>query len=231
MEPIKLLLVEDDNDFRTIIKESLELTGEYRVYEAKNGMEGLKAFKTFDLDIIVADIDMPVINGLEMVDLIRMDNLHIPILVASALTNPENLEEGFKHNIDNYIKKPYIARELNGYVRAILKRIVDNDRIITEGQKVLHVGSYLFDLENRRLIRHEHRKDLTRLEASILFLLCKDKGELVNRKDILNEVWGCDDFYHSRSLDVFINKLRKYLKDDKSIEIVTQRGKGLKLLF
>ena len=233
MENIKLLLVDDDKGYRTTTKVNLQLIGNYTIYEAKNGLDGYETFKTLEnLDVIVADVDMPKISGLEMVDLIRKDNQDIPIVVAIGLISPENVIEGYKHDIDNYIKKPYTAYELDGVIKALFKRLNKFNQIVAEEKKIIALGSYLLDTEKRSLSRGQKIISLSKREAQILYMLYRSKGKLVQRRDILKEFWGSeDDFFHSRSLDVFINRLRKYLKEDKSIKISTVRSDGLILEF
>jgi len=232
MEKMKLLFVEDDNDFRSITKDCLEMIGEYKVTEAKNGLEGYEAFKSSDFDIIVTDVDMPKVSGLEMIDLIRKDNKNIPIMIASGLTNPEIIIEGFRLDIDNYIKKPYTTEELDYSIKALFKRIMNNNPIVPEDKKLLSLGSFVFDTENRCLKREKTTIQLSKREGQILFLLLNNKGNLVKRSVILKQFWGSeDDPYHTRSLDVFITKLRNYLKDDKSIKINTLRSEGFRLEF
>jgi len=232
MELIHLLFVEDDRDYRLIIKECLEMTGKYKVYEAKNGYEGLEAFNKLPIDIIVTDIDMPKLSGLEMVDLIRKMNPDIPIIVASGMTNPENVKTGFEHDIDSYIKKPFTHDELDGVVKALFKRIKKNNQMVTEGNKIFPLGAYLFDTENRCLNLRGKITPLSRREAQILFVLYENRGKVVKRSVLLQQFWGSeDDPYHTRSLDVFITKLRNYLKDDKSIKISTLRSEGLRMDF
>ena len=226
MERIKLLLVEDDNDYRIIIKDCLEMTGEYIIHEAKNGWEGYETFKSHHFDIIVTDIDMPKVSGLEMVDLIRKDNKNIPILIASGMTHAHNINEGFKHDIDNYIKKPYTPEELDGVIKALFKRMAHHNQMVTE-KTIIPLCSYLFDIENRSLNHKNKNISLSKREAQILYMLYRYKDRLVKRNEILKEFWGAEnDYYQSRCLDVFINKLRRCLKEDSSIELITIRGEG-----
>ena len=217
MTTIKLLLVEDENDFRSIIKDCLEMTGDYEVVEAKNGLEGYETFQSFAFDIIITDVDMPKVSGFEMIDLIRKVNTNIPILVASGLTNPENLVEGFKHDIEGYIKKPYTSEELDGTIKAIFKRIMINNQFVIEENKSFQIGAYMFDIENRCLIHKGTSTTLSKREAQILYMLYKNKGKVVKRSVILKQFWGEeDDPFHSRSLDVFITRLRHFLKNEYS---------------
>ncbi|MDR2917787.1 MAG: response regulator transcription factor [Tannerella sp.] len=232
MNEIRLLLVEDDTAFSQIVKDSLELTGDYIVYTAKDGQEGYSAFKSLVPEVIVSDVEMPKMSGLEMVKLIRKEDENIPILLASAHTGAKDLSDGFKLNVDNYIKKPYLAGELNWHIKAIMRRV---HQVQEEAEKientVFTLGRYLLDLKNCVLVLDEERFDLTIREAEILQMLYENKGIVVKRKDILLHFWGTDNFYTSRSLDVFVSKLRKYLKKDPSIQIQTIRGEGLRLIL
>ena len=232
MEVIKMLLVEDDEAFRTITKCCLELTGEYQVYEAKDGYEGFESFQSQKFDVIVTDIDMPKISGLTMIDLIRKEDKDVPILITSGLTDSKNVHEGFEREIDNYIKKPFQPEELDDFVKSVLRQRKKTFQIETEEIKKFQLGAYIFDLENRCLIYKETIL-LSGREAQILYLLYTNKNKIVNRADILKKIWdeAGDSFFQSRILDVNISKLRKYLNDDPTIKIVNFRGKGLKLTF
>ena len=231
MNEIKLLLVENDNNFREVTKDTLELTGKYEVIEAENGLEGYNAYKSFAPDIIVVDLEMPVMPGLEMIKKIREEDEDIPIIIASGMIDSRNIGKGYALGIESFIKKPYFPGEVDCCIEVIFKRIARTERINMEENKLYPLGSYTFDLKNHCLIHEGNKKNLTPLEAQILQLLYEGKGNLVKRKDILEQFWGVDEFYTSRSLDVFVTKLRKTLSKDKSVEIVTVRGEGLKLTF
>lgn len=226
MKKIKLLFVEDDTSFAFVVKGSLELTGEYEIYAASNGKEGLELFNTTSPDIIVSDIEMGEMDGMEMVKLIRDANSDIPILFATGRTSPQDVLKGYELNVDNFIKKPYLPDELNAHIKAILKRVQkQSSQSISE----IRIGEYSFDI-NTHLLTKENSRKLTQREAAILLLLHERKGEVVKRDEILEKFWGRNDFFTSRSLDVFINSLRKYLSEDHTIEIQTVRGEGLKLI-
>jgi DNA-binding response OmpR family regulator len=231
MDNIKILLVEDDNAFRQLTKDSLELTGNYDVCEARDGVEGYDAYKSFAPDIIITDVDMPKMTGHELIKKIKDNDPDTPILITSGLTTPKDLAEGFKLEIDDYIKKPFLPAELDLRITAIFRRIIRTRKINKEEGKLYTLGSYAFDLKNHCLIWENQKQNLTPREAQILQILCKNKGDIVKRKDILEQFWGTDDYFTSRSLDVFINKLRKFLENDNSVEIITIRGEGLKLVF
>ena len=206
------------------------MTGEYTVYEAKNGLEGYETFKSNKLDIIVTDVDMPKISGLVMIDLIRKENKNIPIIVTSGLTALENVKEGFKHEIDSYIKKPFQPEELDGFVKAILWRMANNNQLMADENQILPLGHYEFDLENYCLKYDEKTISLSKREALILYMLYRNRNKIVKRKEILKEFWGAeDDFFHSRCLDVYTNRLRKHLNKDKAVSIITHRSKGIRL--
>jgi len=231
MDDIKLLLVEDDTDFSEIVKDTLEITGKYEIFLAKNGMEGYKAYKSFAPDIIATDIDMPLMSGLEMIKKIRDEDIYIPIIMASGKANSKNTGKAYNLEIDSLIKKPYSPGELNCCITAIFRRIAKSEMNKKEENKLYRIGSYTFDFKNHCLILEGNKKNLTPREAMILHLLCEGKGDIVKRKVLLGNYWGINDFYTSRSLDVFISKLRKDLNGDKSIEIITVRGEGFKLVF
>ncbi len=230
MGKIKLLLVEDDAAFSFIIKGCLELTGNYDVSIASDGKEGLEKYAAFIPDIIVADIEIPIMSGIELVSVIRRKDTQIPILFASARTSPKDLIEGYNLGIDNYIRKPFLPEELNAHVQAILRR--SQSTLLSTNETtpyLLKIGKYLFDTKAQTLQRQDRTIKLTERESQIILLLYQQKGKIVKREDILTQCWEHSDFYTSRSLDVFINKLRKYFKEDPGIEIKTVRKKGILL--
>ena len=235
MEEIKLLLVEDDNNFRKVTKDSLEMMGKYEVFEAANGKEGYKAYKSFAPDVIVTDVDMPVMSGLEMIEKIKTEDPNIPILITSGLSGPRDVAKGYNLKIDNYIPKPFSSIELDYKIEAILRRVNRPENITaeennTEENKIYTIGSFTFDPQSRFLIREDNKINLTPLGSQILQVLCENKGKIVKRKDILMKFWENDDLFNSRSLDVIITKLRKCLREDKTIEIENVRKVGLKLV-
>lgn len=229
---IKLLLVEDDTNLSYIVHSGLqEIIGGYEVITAFNGKEGLEAWREHHPDIIISDIDMPVMNGFEMVRLIRETDGDTPILFASALTSPKDVRKGYDIGVNNYVKKPFIPDELDAHLHAILK--------MKEGTKsrdesgICRFGKYVLDAKQAFLLNNEsgNKTTLTVRESQLLQLLAQNKGEVVNRETILNRFWNTDDdYFASRSLDVFITKLRKLFANDPQIDIVTKRGIGLSLV-
>lgn len=229
---IKLLLVEDDTNLSYIVHSGLqEIIGGYEVITAFNGKEGLEVWREHHPDIIISDIDMPVMDGFEMVRLIRETDGDTPILFASALTSPKDVRKGYDIGVNNYVKKPFIPDELDAHLHAILK--------MKEGTKsrdesgICRFGKYVLDAKQAFLLNNEsgNKTTLTVRESQLLQLLAQNKGEVVNRETILNRFWNTDDdYFASRSLDVFITKLRKLFANDPQIDIVTKRGIGLSLV-
>ena len=224
---IRLLLVEDDGNLAYIVKSSLEEIIEgYEVTTAGNGLEGLKAWKEMKPEIIISDVDMPIMNGFEMVKLIRETDKDTPILFASALTTPKDVTSGYKLGVNNYVKKPFVPEELDAHIHAILK--LKNGEKLRDESNIFTLGHYEFDSNNATLTCNGKVKPITAREAGILTMLCKNKNNVVKRENILSEYWNTeDDFFASRSLDVFVTKLRKILEDEPAVEIRTVRGVGL----
>ncbi|MDE5761036.1 MAG: response regulator transcription factor [Bacteroides sp.] len=229
---IKLLLVEDDANLSYIVQSGLQdLIGGYEVVTAANGKEGLKAWEEFRPDIIISDIDMPVMDGYEMVRRIRETDGDTPVLFASALVLPSDVKKGYEIGANNYVKKPFVPDEMDAHIRAILK--------MKEGAKskdetgCCKFGAYTLNAMRATLRNNDtdQLKTLTVREAKILQLLAENKNEVVRREAILSRCWDTeDDYFASRCLDVFISKLRKLFEKDEQIEIKTVRGVGLMLV-
>ena len=229
---IKLLLVEDDANLRYIVQSGLQdLIGGYDVITATNGKEGLKAWEEHYPDIIISDIDMPVMDGFEMVKRIRETDGNTPILFASALTSPKDVKKGFSIGVNNYVKKPFVPDELDAHIHAILKmKKGEKSKSESDHYKFSH---YTIDATHATLRNNNTNKlqTLTVREAQILQLLAENKNEVVRREAILSRYWDTeDDFFASRSLDVFLTKLRKLFEDDPSTEIKTVRKIGFILM-
>jgi DNA-binding response OmpR family regulator len=231
MREIKVLLVEDDPACSQVVKNSLELMGGYDVCVAENGVKGYETYKTFRPDLIVSDVEMPEMSGLEMVKCIREEDHMVPIIMASAKTDPKDLAKAFQLDIDDYVKKPYLPAELNLHIKAVLRRTVIQKNPDSDKTILYSIGAYSFNIHTHLLKWGEEKFELTARESQILEMLYEQKGEVVKREDILQRLWTKDDFYASRSLDVFVRKLRKYLGKDASIQIQTVRGEGLRMIF
>lgn len=227
---IKLLLVEDDANLCYIIQGGLEdMIGGYKVLTATNGEEGLKVWKAEQPDVIVADIEMPVMDGYEMVKRIREEDEHIPILFTSGRVSPKDVVKGYELGVNNYVKKPFLAEELHAHVTALLK--------LTRGLQVqknevpeVSIGQ-LFSFDTTRGVLKQkggEERMLTVREADLLRMLCEHKGQVVRREVILSRLWNTEeDYFASRSLDVFVSRLRKLLANDETVELKTVKGVGL----
>ena len=216
---IKLLLVEDDPNLCYIVQSGLQdLIGGYEVSTASNGKEGLAAWERCRPDIIISDIDMPEMDGFEMVKRIRETDGDTPILFASALTSPKDVRKGYEFGVNNYVKKPYVPDELDAHIHAILK-MKNGEKSRTETGH-LKIGHYTLDAAHATLRDDTSGKTqvLTQREAQILQLLAENKNEVVRREAILSRFWDTED-------DFF-----KHFDSDADIEIKTVRGIGLMLV-
>ena len=229
---VKLLLVEDDASLAYIEKTGLEdIIGGYDVTTAANGKEGLQAWQQIHPDVIISDIDMPVMNGFEMVERIRETDGDVIIIFTSALTSPNDVKAGYRLGINNYVKKPFVPEELDAHIQALMKM-----RGGAKTQKETNhykLGKYTLDADHATLRDDETdlSQTITQREAQILQLLAENQNHVVRREAILSRFWNTeDDYFASRSLDVFVNKLRKLLSDEPRITLKTVRGVGLQLL-
>jgi len=228
MKKIKLLFVEDDASFAYIVKGSLELTEVYQVEIASNGKEGIESYYSCKPDVIVADIEMPVMNGMYMIAEIRKIDADIPVLFATGHTNAQHVLDGYKLNVDNFIKKPFLPEELSAHIQAVLKRSGRLSIANTDDENI-YLGNFIFNTDKQFLQYKNVKKKLSVRGTKILYKLYENRGVVVRREELLEKFWGTSDFYTSRSLDVYINTLRKYLSLDPKVNIETIRGKGLVL--
>ena len=225
---IKLLLVEDDANLSYIIQGGLEdMIGGYEVIIACNGKEGLEKYRQVKPDIIVADIEMPVMDGYEMVRRIRETDRELPILFSSARVSPKDVVKGYELGVDNYVKKPFLPEELDAHVRALLRMKQGNTEKVKN--QTWTIGGYTLDPAQATLHHISGSSQLlTPRENGILELLFRKPGEIIRREIILDKFWNTeDDYFASRSLDVFVTKLRKLLSQDEKVSIKTIKGIGL----
>ena len=223
----KILLVEDDTSLGFIVSDQLKSLG-YDVTLCSDGLEGFKRFNEDTFHMCILDVMMPKKDGFTLAKDIRKMNSEIPILFLSAKSMTEDKVEGFDAGGDDYLTKPFSSDELTVRVRALLKRVhIIEDQ--TE-KKDWKIGAYTFDTANFIITHPEFEKKLTKKEAQILKMLCKFENQVLPREIVLNGVWGQDDYFVGRSLDVFITKLRKYLNKDESVSIENIHGIGFKLV-
>jgi len=227
MSPIKtrILLVEDDPNFGTVLKDYLNMN-DYEVELANDGEKGWNAFGRSPYDLCVLDVMLPKKDGFTLAGDIRRINQDVPIIFLTAKTLQEDVLEGFKLGADDYITKPFNSEELLFRIQAVLKR---GKVKRPDDRKIYSIASYQFNFKSRILSREGVENKLSPKEAELLRLLANNINDITYREDALKSIWGRDDYFTARSMDVFITKLRKYLKDDPSIEIVNIHGNGFRL--
>lgn len=226
LEKIKILLVEDDPNFGMIMKSYLELN-EFHVVLRSDGKQGLSAFRSEPWDICILDVMMPEMDGFALAREIRKLNSRIPFIFLTAKTLKDDMLEGFRIGADDYITKPFDSEVLLYKLKAILNRRNQEEEQIP---KELPLGSFVFNTVLRTLHGREGTIQLSPKEAGLLKLLCQAKDGVLSRKEALEKIWGSDNYFNGRSMDVFITKLRKYLKSDPDVEIVNIHGNGFRLI-
>ena len=224
-QEVKILLVEDDRNLGFVIQDTLRMQG-YKVHLCQDGKEGLQRFNQEQYDLCLLDVMMPKKDGFSLANDIRKTNAQVPIVFLTAKSMTEDKIAGFEAGADDYITKPFSHDELLLRIKAILRRSQNQPDDKSSGEFVL--GQFTFDHRNYLLKGEEERK-LTKKEADILKLLCEHRDQVLERELIANMVWGDDSYFVGRSMDVFITKLRKYLKQDESISITNIHGVGFKL--
>ena len=225
MKPSKILLVEDDPSLGFVLKDNLAMRG-YEVTLRADGESGIQAFHENEFDLCILDVMLPIIDGFSIGKTIRKHNKQIPILFLTAKSMTEDKLEGFKLGGDDYVTKPFNLDELVARIEVFLKRPL---KAVANNHKVFSLGRFEFDHENLCLRNEKTEKTLTIKESEVLKMLFVNRDRILKREEILTRVWGEDDYFMGRSMDVFISKLRKYLKDDPNIEIVNFHGVGFKL--
>ena len=223
---ISILLAEDDINLGFVIADQLRAEG-YHVSLTTDGIEALKRFNEQPYHLCIFDVMMPKKDGFTLARDIRKINTDVPILFLTAKSMTEDKIEGFNAGGDDYLTKQFSVEELNLRIKSLLKRV--NIRTEIPEEKVFNVSEFVFDTENLTLTLGGNVQSLTKKEAQILKILYKFKNQVLPREVILNTVWGQDDYFVGRSLYVFITKLRKYLKDDETIQILNIHGVGFKL--
>lgn len=228
MQPkAKILLVEDDSSLGFVIKDNLEENG-YEVIFSSDGESGWQQFMRHNVDICLLDVMLPKKDGMALAAQIRKKNEKIPILFLTAKSMDEDRIAGFKAGGDDYITKPFNMEELLLRIEVFLKR---TRKKANEGVERFELGKLEFDYNNLLLIDGTHKQQLTQKEADLLQYLCLHTNTVVKREDILLNVWGKEDYFLGRSMDVFMTKIRKYLKDVEGVELQTVHGVGFKLVL
>lgn len=220
-----ILYVEDDEVLAFVTKDNLELNN-YKVSHFGNGKAAYKSFEGNKYDLCIVDVMLPEMDGYELARLLRLKNQEIPILFLTAKSLKEDKIKGLQLGADDYITKPFSIEELILKVEVFLKR-----KFITQSQRTnsYTIGAYSFDYNNLMIKSGDETKTLTQKEADLLQLLCEHKNKILKRAVILERIWGENDYFHGRSMDVFISRLRKYLKGDENIKIENVHGVGFRL--
>jgi len=214
-----------------ILKDYLELKGKFDVKLCQDGEEALRAFGRESFDLCIFDIMMPKKDGFSLGKEVRKLNETVPIIFATAKGMMEDKTEAFNLGGDDYITKPFRVEELLLRINALLKRSSMQDRISDEELPVsFDLGEYHFDYTTQLITRHGQQQKLSTKEAELLRMLCLKKNDVLTREEALIKIWHDDNYFNGRSMDVFLSKLRKYLRDDPKVEIVNVHGKGYKLL-
>ncbi len=224
----KILLVEDDQSLGPLLQEYLEAKG-FETKLANDGVKGADVFFKGTFDLLLLDVMMPNKDGLTLAKEIRVADKNIPIIFLTAKSMKEDALDGFNAGADDYITKPFSMEELLARVNAVLRRT--NKVRSTESDEVnFKVGAYSFNSQKQILLINGNEQKLTTKESQLLRLLCVHKNDVLDRNFALKTIWQDDNYFNGRSMDVYIAKLRKYLKDDTKVEIINIHGKGFKLL-
>lgn len=220
----RILLVEDDESLGFVTKDNLDIKG-YQVNWCKDGKEAWSTFQKEKFDLCLLDIMLPKLDGMTLAKNIRKTNTIVPIIFLTAKSLQDDKLAGFEIGADDYITKPFSVEELVYRIEVFLKR----SRIIEPVMGTQEIGIFDFDAKSFELKHNTDVRKLTRRESEILQFLIERKNEIVKREEILMSIWGDDDYFKGRSLDVFISKLRKYLSEDPNIDIENYHGIGFKL--
>ncbi len=229
MNKVKVLLVEDDPNLGVILGEYLEIKG-FEVVLCPDGESGLDAFRQDNFDLCIFDVMMPKKDGFSLAEEVRQISGDVPIIFLTAKSMKEDTIYGFKVGADDYIKKPFSMEELLLRINAILRR-TQREAEHLEQESSFTIGGYFFDYDRQLLIwQDKEEQRLTSKEAELLRQLCLHKNHVLDRSKALKKIWGEDNYYNSRSMDVYITKLRKFLKSDPNVQIINVHSQGFKLL-
>ena len=225
-DTINILLVEDEPDLVLIIRNTLTSQG-FNVRTAMDGEEGLRMFYAEKPDVLVADVMMPKMDGFTLARELRMINAEVPIMFLTAKNLKDDILEGFKLGADDYLTKPFSMDELVYRMEAILRRVKARNKQMAVRYQL---GRFVFDTQRQLLTIGEKSTKLTTKESELLTMLCTHMNDVLERDLALKTIWIDDNYFNARSMDVYITKLRKHLKDDPNVEINNVHGKGYRLV-
>ena len=217
---MNILLAEDDADLRSILSQYLEING-FSILQAENGQAGLEIFNNEHIDVCILDIMMPLMDGFELARQIRKTDPEIPVIFLTARNQKEDKIKGLKLGADDYITKPFEVEELILRIRNILRR---SGRV---GAEPSIIGGFEFRFDELTLTGFGQQHQMTLKEAEFLKYLIEHRNQVIKRERILEDLWGENDYFLGRSMDVFVTRLRKYLKSDPSLSLDTIRGVGI----
>lgn len=226
-EDVSILLCEDDENLGMLLREYLEAKG-YKAELCPDGEEGFKAFCSGEYDLCILDVMMPKMDGFTLASKIREINSDVPFIFLTAKTLIEDIREGFEIGADDYITKPFRMDVVVLRIEAILRRVRGKK---SRNEVVRQIGKFTFDTQKQILTIGNEQTKLTTKEAELLTLLSNKANELLPREYALKTIWIDDNYFNARSMDVYITKLRKHLREDPSVEILNVHGKGYKLVI
>jgi DNA-binding response OmpR family regulator len=228
MQKTKILLVEDDPNLGQLLKEYLEIKG-FETTLCRDGEEGWRTFDKFYFDFCIFDVMLPKLDGFGLAEKVRAKDKLIPILFLTAKSLKEDTIHGLQIGADDYMTKPFRMEELLLRMQAILRRATRFEP--EEGDNTpIQLGKFSFDFHTQKLILNNQEQKLTSKEAELLKMLCLQKNQILDRSQTLKKIWGDDSYFNSRSMDVYITKLRKFLKADENLQIINVHGQGFKLI-
>ncbi|MCJ0742130.1 response regulator transcription factor [Pedobacter montanisoli] len=227
----RILLVEDDPNLGLLLQDYLQLKGNFEVILCTDGEEGFKAFSKQHFDLCILDVMMPKKDGFTLGKEIRKINQQVPIIFATAKSMIEDKASAYDLGGDDYITKPFRIEELLLRINALLKRITTTETTPAEPEPTqFEIGKYIFDYTTQQINFNGTQQKLSTKEAELLRLLCLKMNSVLTREEALLNIWHDDNYFNGRSMDVFLSKLRKYLKEDPKVEIINVHGKGYKLI-
>ena len=226
---INVLLAEDDKNLGTILKSYLEAKG-FPTTLTVDGQEAYEAFQKDTFDFCIIDIMMPVKDGFSLAKDIRKENKSIPILFLTAKSMQEDKLKGFELGADDYITKPFSMEELLARMKAIIRRYMEKNET-EKSANVFSLGEFVFDYNRQLLKINSKEQKLTSKESELLRMLCLNVNNVLDRSEALKKIWHDDSYFNARSMDVYITKLRKYLKEDPNVELLNVHGIGFKLVI
>jgi DNA-binding response OmpR family regulator len=224
----KILLAEDDKNLGNVLKAYLEAKG-FNTTLCVDGKEALENFKRNEYDFCILDIMMPVMDGFTLAKEIRKLDTQIPFLFLTAKSMQEDRIQGLELGADDYLTKPFSMEELLLRIKAIRRRIEEGKKG-KPSNNIFKFGKYVFDYNRQMLVIGNNQQKLTSKEADLLRLLCQNMNNVLDRSAALNKIWYDDSYFNARSMDVYITKLRKYLKEDPDVELINVHGVGFKLV-